>query len=283
LGISFVHGAPTESPIARSARKEFVPFANEYLNFKGIKLSKSRGSAVEVPYFLSKYDPDALRFYLTAVAPETRDTEFSWEDFVERNNNELVATWGNLANRMLSFAYKRFDGHVPQPGDLDTEDRKLLAQVEAGFETVGELYNACKFRAALGECLALAREANGYLDRKAPWFQIKEDKAAAATTVYVILRAVDNLKTILAPILPHTAQWLHEYLGYKGQLFGTQHVIEYQEETRSHEALTYDHSGAIGTWAASELPPGQALRKPAPLFKKLDESLIDEEYARLKE
>ena len=92
---------------------------------------------------------------------------------------------------------------------------------------------------------------------------------------------MDNLKTILAPILPHTAQKLHEYLGYEGQLFGTQHVVEYQEETRSHEALTYDHSGAIGTWTPSELPPGQALRQPAPLFKKLDESVIEEEYARL--
>jgi methionyl-tRNA synthetase len=248
-----------------------------------------------VPYFLSKYDPDALRFYLTAVAPETRDTEFAWEDFVERNNpvpsanegNELVATWGNLGQRprglgfMLSFAYKRFDGKVPEPGALDDEDRALLEKVEAGFDTVGELYNTCKFRAALNETLALAREANGYLDRKAPWFQIKEDKAAAATTVYVILRAVDNLKTILAPILPHTAQRLHEYLGYEGQLFGTQHMVEYQEETRSHEALTYDHTGAVGTWTKSQLPAGQALREPAPLFKKLDESVIEEEYARL--
>jgi methionyl-tRNA synthetase len=258
---------------------------------------------VEVPYFLSKYDPDALRFYLTATAPETRDTEFSWEDFVERNNNELVATWGNLGQRprvlgfMLSFAYKRFDGRGPEPGDplnpsakgLDDEDRALLEKVEAGFETVGGLYDACKFRAALGEALALAREANGYtfatlsagLDRKAPWFQIKEDPHAAAASVYVILRAVDNLKTILAPILPHTAQKLHEYLGYEGQLFGTQAVVEYQEETRAHEALTYDHGGAIGTWVASELPPGQALRQPAPLFKKLDESVVEEEYARL--
>ncbi len=259
----------------------FVPCDHQYLNFRGGKFSKSRGAAVEVPYFLSKYDPDALRFYLTAVAPETRDTEFSWEDFVERNNNELVATWGNLANRMLSFAYKRFDGQVPEPGVLDDEDRVLLAQVEAGFETVGNLYNACKFRAALGEALGLAREANGYLDRKAPWFQIKEDPQAAATTVYVILRAVDNLKTILAPILPNTAQQLHEYLGYEGQLFGTQQVVEYEEETRSHQALTYDHGGAVGTWAVSALPPGQALRPPAPLFKKLDESVIEEEYARL--
>jgi methionyl-tRNA synthetase len=99
--------------------------------------------------------------------------------------------------------------------------------------------------------------------------------------VYVILRAVDNLKTILSPILPHTAQQLHEYLGYDCQLFGTQHVVEYQEETRSHEALTYNHAGAIGTWTASELPPGQPLRRPDPLFKKLDESVIEEEYVRL--
>jgi methionyl-tRNA synthetase len=183
---------------------------------------------------------------------------------------------------MLSFAYKRFDGKVPEPGELDDADRELLAKIEGGFETVGELYNACKFRAALAEALALARDANGYLDRKAPWFQIREDKVAAATTVYVILRVVDNLKTILAPILPHTAQKLHEYLGYEGQLFGTQHVVEYMEETRAHEALTYDHTGAIGTWTPSELPPGQALQAPAPLFRKLDESLIEEEYARLK-
>ena len=103
--------------------------------------------------------------------------------------------------------------------------------------------------------------------------------------MYVILRAVDNLKTILAPILPHTAQELHEYLGYEGQLFGTQHVIEVQEEsrvrgTRRHQALTYDQTCATGTWAPSQLPPGQALCQPEPLFKKLDESLIDEEYAR---
>jgi methionyl-tRNA synthetase len=217
---------------------------------------------------------------------------------------------------MLSFAYKRFDGVVPEPGDpsssfprsasgqagqgLDDEDRALLEKVEAGFEAVGDLYNACKFRAALHAALALAREANGYtfatlsagLDRKAPWFQIKEDRQAAATTVYVILRVVDNLKTILAPILPHTpvlthmpvlahmpvlthrAQKQHEYLGYEGQLAGTQHVVEYQKETRSHRALTCDHSGAVGTWAKSVLPP-------EPLFKKLDESVIEEEYARL--
>jgi methionyl-tRNA synthetase len=127
---------------------------------------------VEVPYFLSKYDPDPLCLYLTAIAPEKHNTEacpacpehgrgkgtegFSWEDFAERNNpvlsiaegNELVATWGNLANRMLSFAYKRFEGKVPEPSPLGDQARALLEKAEAGFETMGELYNACKFRAA---------------------------------------------------------------------------------------------------------------------------------------
>lgn len=253
--------------------------ANEYLNFAGSKFSKSRGHSVDVPYFLSRYDPDPLRYYLTAAAPETRDTDFTWEDFTERNNNELVATWGNLANRMLSFAYKHF-GAVPEPGTLDEADHDLLTKVEAGFETVGDLYAGCHFRSALGEAVALAREANVYLDRKAPWVQIKQDRTAAATTVYTILRVVDNLKALLSPVLPHTAQKLHEYLGHEGQLFGAQRIVEYQEATRSHRALIYDHTGAVGAWAKSNLLPGQALRQPAPLFKKLDESIIEEEYAR---
>jgi methionyl-tRNA synthetase len=104
---------------------------------------------------------------------------------------------------MLSFAYRRFDGVVPEPGESDAEDRALLEKVEVGFETVGALYAACRFRAALNAALALARV-------------IKEDRQAAATTVYGILRVVDNLKTSLAPILPHTAQRLHEYLDHDG-------------------------------------------------------------------
>ncbi len=90
--------------------------------------------------------------------------------------------------------------------------------------------------------------------------------------MYVILRVVDNLNTLLAPVLPHTAQLLHEYLGYDGQLFGTQRVVDVQEKERSHQALTYDPAGAVGQWAPSRLEGGQALRKPAPLFKKLEES-----------
>jgi methionyl-tRNA synthetase len=255
--------------------------ANEYLNMESKKLSTSRNWAIWAPDLLERYDPDPIRYYLTAIAPETRDTDFTWQDFVRRNNDELVATWGNLVNRMLSFAYKQFEGRVPQPGDLDDMDQDILTKAENGFLSVGDLIKAVRLRAALEEAIGIARAANVYLDQKAPWFQIKEDRAAAATTVYVILRTIDNLKVLFSPFLPFTSQRLHQILGYDGQLFGTQQVVEYQEETRGHAALTYDHSGAIGAWAPSQLPAGQALRQPAPLFKKLDESVVEEEYARL--
>ena len=255
--------------------------ANEFLNMESRQMSGSRGWAVWVPDFLSHYDADALRYYLTANAPETRDTDFTWADFLRRNNDELVATWGNLANRVLSFAHKRFDQRVPPPGDLDETDRALLSKIESGFEPIGALIDACKFRAALGEAMALAREVNRYLDEKAPWLHIKKDRAAAATAVYTALRAIDSLKILFTPFLPFSSQALHEMLGYEGSLFGRQYVATFEEETRSHQALCYDASGLAGHWQPSQLPPGQLLRKPRPLFKKLDESIVEEELARM--
>jgi len=254
--------------------------SNEYLNVEGRKLSKSRRWVIEALDYLERYDPDPLRYYLTINAPEAKDVNFTWEDFVRRNNDELVATWGNLANRMLSFAHKRF-GQVPEPGALGEADRALLERVAGAFDTVGDLIGACKFKAALGEAMAVAHEANRYLDEKAPWFQIREDRQAAATTVYVILRVIDSLKTLLTPFLPFTCQALHGYLGYEGSIFGRIYTETLQEETRSHLTIRYDGSGLQGAWAPSELQVGQALREPQPLFRKLDESVADEEVERM--
>jgi methionyl-tRNA synthetase len=254
--------------------------SNEYLNVQGRRLSKSRRWVIEALDYLERYDPDPLRYYLTINAPEAKDINFTWEDFVRRNNDELVATWGNLANRMLSFAYKRF-GVVPEPGALDETDRALLDRVAGAFDTVGDLIGACKFKAALGEAMALAHEANRYLDGKAPWFQIREDRQAAGTTVYVILNAIDSLKTLLTPFLPFTCQALHGYLGYEGSIIGRIYTETLQEETRSHLAIRYDDAELQGTWAPSELPAGQALRQPGPLFRKLDESVAEEEVERM--
>ncbi|MBN1935187.1 MAG: methionine--tRNA ligase [Anaerolineae bacterium] len=255
--------------------------ANEFLNMESRKVSGSRNWAVWVLDYLQRYDPDPLRYYLTAIAPESKDADFTWEGFVQRNNDELVATWGNLANRVLSFCYRRFDGKVPEPGELDEADKVLLGTVEAGFAAVGALLDGCKFRAALGEVMNLAREVNRYLDEKAPWFTIKSDVQAAATSVYVALRAIDSLKTMFTPFLPFSSQALHEMFGYEGGVFGRQYVDTFEESTRSHTALCYDNDTMTARWEPSRLPPGQALRQPSPLFVKLEEGVAAEEVARM--
>jgi len=256
--------------------------ANEFMNLEGQKFSGSRNWAVWMDEVLDRYDPDALRYYLTVAMPEARDTDWLWDEFVRRNNDELVATWGNLAHRALTFAYRRFDGRVPAPGVLEDRDVQLLAQIEAGFQPVGQLIAGCKFRAALGEVMALARETNRYLEEKGPWFQIKEHPEAAGTTIYVALKAIDSLKVLFAPFLPFSSERLHQYLGYEGALFGRSYTATLEEEQgRVHEALCYDGRAATGGWKPSELAAGQVLRQPEPLFSKLEESIIEEERVRL--
>ncbi len=250
--------------------------ANEFMHIEGQQFSKSRGLAIWLPDYLDKFAPDPMRYYIAAVMPETRDTDFSWADFVRRNNDELVATWGNLCHRILTFAYKHFDGHVPVPGLMDRADVGLLAHIDVSFGPIGRLLSTCKFRAALNETMALAREVNRYLDEKAPWLQIKEDQTAASTTVYVALRAIDSLKVMFSPFLPFSSEDLHQYLGYEDHLFGRQYIGTVGEnKERQHKTLCYDHSGAAGRWAPSELPAGQALRRPQPLFQKLDPEVME--------
>ena len=256
--------------------------ANEFMNLEGRGMSGSRDWAVWMDEALDRYNPDALRYYLTAAMPETRDTYWLWDEFVYQNNKGLVGTWGNLAHRALTFAFKRFDGRVPTPGELDEVDNALLRKIEKGFDTVGGSLAGCHFRAALGEVMDLAREANRYLEEKGPWFQIKEDRAAAGTTIYVALKAIDSLKVLFAPFLPFSSERLHHYLGYEDKLFGRQYTDTFEEEGgRIHEALCYDDSEAAGTWEPSRLPAGQRLHQPKPLFETLDESVIADERARL--
>jgi methionyl-tRNA synthetase len=255
--------------------------ANEFMTFEGAQFSKSRNWAVWLPDILERYDPDPIRYYVSVVMPETRDTDFSWADFVRRNNDELVATWGNLANRVLSFANKHWEGRVPDPGDLGAEDQALLEQIEGGFESIGESIEAVKLRSALQEAMRLAREVNAYLDH-APWFKVvKDDKAAAARTVYTALRAIDSLKILLSPFLPFSSERLHTMLGYEEPLFGVLNIETFEESERSHNALTYDSTQASGRWEPSELPPGQILQEPKPLYRKLDEAVVEEERGRL--
>lgn len=254
--------------------------ANEFMNLAGAQLSKSRGHMITLPDLLSRYDPDPLRYYMTVVMPETSDSDFYWADFVQRNNGELVGIWGNLSHRVLSFTYKHFK-EIPAAGPLSDVDAALVEKAKVAFDRVGEQLAGCHFRAALAEALNLAREANRYLEVKAPWTQIKSDRAAAGTTLTVALQAINALKVLLAPFLPFSSEALHRALGYEAPLFGTQVIETVGEGDDAHAVLRYVAEGARGAWCYQELPAGRSLQKPKPLFKKLDDSVIEEELARM--
>jgi methionyl-tRNA synthetase len=196
-----------------------------------------------------------------------------------------VATWGNLANRVLSFCYKHWEGHVPafegaETAPLRDADLTLLATIENGFKTVGAELDAVRLRSAIGETMKLATVVNQYLDVNAPWSAVKTDKEGAARTIYTALKAIDSLKVMFAPFIPFTSQRLHEFFGYETPLFGEQYVETARDSLGEHNVLRY--RGVEGLqWKPSELQPGKKLNQPGPLFKKLEESIIEEERARL--
>jgi len=230
--------------------------ANEYLTIEGRKLSSSRNWAVWLPDYLSRYDPDPLRYLLSVNMPETRDTDFSWREFIRRNNDELVATYGNLVQRVLTFAYRRFDGLVPAPGGVDSLSQGLIEKADETLGMVDRLLCCCRFKEAVKSAMSLAQETNRYLEDKSPWKVIKKDRKEAATALYIALCVISYLKTMLYPFLPFSSQKLHRMLGFDGKI--------------------EDYG-----WQLTSPKPGQKLLPPEPLFVKLDEDLVAEETARL--
>lgn len=230
--------------------------ANEYLTIEGRKLSSSRNWAVWLPDYLSRYDPDPLRYLLSVNMPETGDTDFSWREFVRRNNDELVATYGNLVQRVLTFVSRHFNGLVPSPVELDSRSQGLIAKAEETVKVVDGLLYRCRFKEAIRTAMSLAQESNRYLEEKSPWKVIKQDKQTAATALYVALVVISCLKIVLYPFLPFSSQELHQMLGFDGN------VEDYGWQPKAPE-------------------PGQKLLPPEPLFTKLDEGLVAEETARL--
>lgn len=230
--------------------------ANEFLTIESKKGSKSHNWAVWVLDYLSRYDPDPLRYFISANMPETSDTDFSWADFIRRNNDELVATYGNLVNRVLTFTYRNFDGCVPQAGEFDSQSQVLLKKAEDTLINIDGLLYRCHFREAIRSALSLAQEANRYLDEKAPWKTIKEDKQQAATALHVAICVISYLKNAFYPFLPFSSQKVHEFLGFDGKI---------------------ENYG----WQPQMPPAGQKLREPKPLFVKLDTKLAEEETSRL--
>ncbi len=191
--------------------------ANQYVNVAaGQKQSKSRGTATWMLNLLDQYDPDVIRFYLTTILPETSDSEFREDELIRANNDVLIATWGNLANRVISMIHRNFEGVVPETGPLAPESATLVEHARTAFTTVGDEFAACHFRIALQESLRLAQAGNKYLDERAPWKAVKSDHAHAAETLATALNVINALKSLLHPILPFSTARLHEDLSQPG-------------------------------------------------------------------
>lgn len=220
--------------------------ANQYVNFSaGQKQSKSKGTGTWVLELLDVYAPDVVRFYLTHIMPETSDSEFREDDLIRANNEMLIATWGNLANRVISMIHRNFDGVVPETGSLAPESTALLDAARAAFDRVGDEYAACHFRAGLQEALHLAQSSNKYLDERAPWKAVKTDRDHAAQTLAVTLDVINALKTLLNPILPFSTAQLHGDLGLPATI-------------------------AHGGWEFHAIPAGTRLGQPRPLYTKIE-------------
>ena len=230
--------------------------ANEFLTIEGRRLSTSRNWAVWVPDYLERYDVDLLRYFLSINMPETADTDFSWREFHRRNNDELVATYGNLAHRVLTFVQRNFNGVTPPPGELDGESQALLAKAEKTLTDVDGLLYHCHFKEAVRTVMSLAQETNRYLDNKAPWKTITKSPQEAASAIYTALSVLSALKIAFYPFLPFSSEKLHTLLGFDGKL-------------------------ESGGWKLQLPLVGQKLPTPKPLFTKLDDSIVEKESRRL--
>jgi methionyl-tRNA synthetase len=243
--------------------------ASEYLNMGGKKLSTSRGQVIYVNDVLERYDADALRYYLMIAGPENQDTDFTWTEFVRRNNDELVATWGNLVHRTLVNAHRNF-GAVPEHGVLTAIDLALIKEVEEALDHVADQLGQARFQVALKYAMTMAAKVNVYLGTEQPWHTIKTDRGRAATVLYVALRCVDNLKLMLTPFLPFSSQRLHEMLGYTDVIAPQPEVRDVKEDGVVHRVITGNYP-ADDRWRPSMLTAGHPLPQPVALFKRLDD------------
>jgi methionyl-tRNA synthetase len=255
--------------------------SSEYLTMEGRKFSSSRSVVIYVRDVLERYGPDALRYYLAAAGPESSDTDFTWEQFVTRNNTELVAGWGNLVNRTLSLVAKNV-GAIPAAGELTAEDAVVLNASRAAFDVIGDLLGRNQQKAALHEAMRVVSEANKYLSDTAPW-KLKDEPDRRASVLHVALQLIDDAKTLLTPFLPHSSQRVYELLGGQGAWSGLPELREVDDLDGgpSYPVLTGDYAAAAAVWESLPITPGVVIATPTPLFTKLDPSVVEEELARL--
>jgi methionyl-tRNA synthetase len=256
--------------------------SSEFLTMEGKQFSSSRGVVIYVRDVLARYQPDALRYFISAAGPENQDSNFTWAEFVRRTNDELVAGWGNLVNRTATMLAKSF-GEIPAPGDLGAADRALLDTVEGAFATVGDLIGRHRQKAALGEAMRTVAEVNKYVSDSAPWkLKGEDERPRLATILHVTAQAVADCNLLLSPFLPHSANAVDRVLGGAGEVAPMPEIREVDDLDGGpgYPIITGDYTG-FPSWGRHPLTVGTPVAKPAPLFTKLDPSVVDEELARL--
>ena len=266
--------------------------SSEFLTMEGKKFSSSHGIVIYVRDFLERYQADALRYFICAAGPETADADFTWAEFVRRTNGELVAGWGNLVNRTATMIHKRF-GAVPAPGEPQAVDAALLDSIEAGFAAVGGLIARHRQKAALAEAMRLVGEANKYIADTEPFKLKGQDPATQerlATILHTLAQAVSDLNLMLSPFLPHAANDVDRAMGGRGAIAPMPEIREAREldpevlpeafdGRAGYPIITGDYATAPA-WGRHDVVVGTPVAKPAPVFVKLDEAIVDQELAR---
>ena len=257
--------------------------SSEYLTMESNKFSSSRGHVIYVRDMLSRYQPDALRYYIAVAGPETSDADFTWAEFKRRTNDELVAGWGNLVNRTASLLHKNI-GTVPALENLTDVDIAALAASEAGFTSVGDLVGAQRQRAGVSEAMRVVGDANKYLADTAPWKLKTEDPERMRTVLAVATQLISDANTMLAPFMPHSAQRIHEAMGGTGEFAPMPTMTDVDDldlEGRRYPIISGDYSSQHGTWGRRPIAVGAEVPAPVPVFTKLDDDIVEAELARM--
>jgi methionyl-tRNA synthetase len=229
---------------------------------------------------LSRYQPDAFRYFVAAAGPENQDSDFTWAEFVRRTNDELVAGWGNLVNRTATMISKNF-GEIPPLGEPTPEDEAVLAVAAAAFDVVGDLIGRNRTRQGINEAMRAVAEVNKYVSDAEPW-KIKDDPARLGTVLHVTAQCVADLNLVLAPFLPFSANEVDRALGGKGDVAPMPRIEEVEDLDggASYPIITGDYT-AVPEWRRHPIAVGAAVVKPTPIFTKLDPGIVDEELSRL--
>jgi methionyl-tRNA synthetase len=261
--------------------------SSEFMTMESKQFSTSRGHVILVSDMLSRYQPDALRYYICAAGPETSDADFTWADFVLRTNSELVAGWGNLVNRTATMIAKSF-GEIPAAGPLEQVDQDVLAAVRTGFETVGDLVGRQRLRQAIAEAMKVVGEVNKYVTVTEP-YKMKDEsqRERLGTVLHVAAQCVIDCNTLLSPFLPHSSNKVHLALGGEGTFMPMPRIETVEELDPDNGAglsfypvITGEYS-STPRWESRPVDVGAKVAKPTPIFTKLDPSVVDEELARL--